>query len=72
MARRDEVSTTPAPHPLAALAVTAVYLVVIGYAVALVGRAVRAQMAQTAQKPQGRLGVASGVLDRLAKRRARR
>jgi hypothetical protein len=46
-----------------------VHLVVIGYAVALVGRAVRAQMAQ---KPQGRLGVASGVLDRLAKRRARR
>jgi hypothetical protein len=54
---------------LAALTVTAVYLVVIGYAVALVARAVRAQMAQ---KPQGRLGVASGVLGRLAKRRARR
>jgi len=69
MARRDEVSTTPAPHPLAALAVTLVYLVVIGYAVALVARAVRAQLAQ---KPQGRLGLASGVLGRLAKRRARR
>ncbi len=69
MTKRQEPSMTPAPHPLAALAVTAVYLVVIGYAVALVGRAVRAQMAQ---KPQGRLGVASGVLGRLSKRRARR
>jgi len=72
MARRDEVDTKPAPHPLVVLAVTAVYLVVIGYAVALVARAVRAQMAQTAQKPRGRLGVASGVLGRLAKQRARR
>ena len=69
MARREEVNITPAPHPLAALAVTAVYLVVIGYAVALVARAVRAQMAQ---KPQGRLGMASGVLGRLTSRRARR
>ncbi len=72
MARRDEVNITPSPHPLVALAVSAVYLVVIGYAVALVARAVRAQLAQTAQKPQGRLGVASGVLGRLAKQRARR
>ena len=69
MARRDEAVITPAPHPLAALAATAVYLVVIGYAVALAARAVRARMAQ---KPQGRLGVASGVLGRLASRRARR
>ncbi len=69
MARREEASITPAPYPLAALAVTAVYLVVIGYAVALVARAVRAQMAR---KPQGRLSVASGVLGRLARRRAGR
>ena len=69
MARREEASITPAPYPLAALAVTAVYLVVIGYAVALVARAVRAQLAQ---KPQGRLGMASGVLGRLARRRAGR
>jgi len=69
MARRDEVDTKPAPHPLVALAVSAVYLVVIGYAVSLVARAVRAQLAQ---KPQGRLGRASGVLGRLAQRRAGR
>jgi hypothetical protein len=69
MARRDEAGFTSAPHPLVALAVTAVYLVVIGYAVALVARAVQAQLAQ---KPQGRLGMVSGVLGRLAKRRAGR
>jgi len=67
MARQDEASITPAPHPLVALAVSAVYVVVIGYAVALVARAVRAQLAQ---KPQGRLGMASGVLGRLVRRRA--
>ncbi len=69
MARREEASITLAPYPLAALAVTAVYLVVIGYAVALVARAVRAQLAQ---KPQGRLSVASGMLGRLTSRRAGR
>jgi hypothetical protein len=68
MARQQEAAA-PAPHPLVALAVTTVYLVVIGYAVALVARAVQAQLAQ---KPKGRLGMASGVLDRLAKRRAGR
>jgi len=72
MARQDEASITPAPHPLVALAVSAVYLVVIGYAVALVARAVRAQLAQKPQGPQGRLGMVSGVLSRLAKQRARR
>jgi len=69
MARQDEASITPAPHPLVALAVSAVYVVVIGYTVALVARAVRARLAQ---KPQGRLGMVSGVLGRLAKRRAGR